>query len=132
MLKTLKSTAVSLSDVPGLVSHTSKNLLETMGFVNADHETPGSEKDDCCFYRNAKSIFNLFVLHDPIVYKLVSEVHDSVVDELVKQQHNSSDSLNQNLNKSDIGKECIAEELREIVKHITKFRTGETHMIQLS
>jgi hypothetical protein len=68
----------------------------------------------------------VFVLHDPLVYKLISEVHDLVIDDLIKQHHSTSDSYNQNLSKSDIGKECIAEELREIVKHITKFRTGET------
>lgn len=129
MLKTLKNTAVTLSDVPGLLTIKSKNLLETYGMVSAEHETPGGEKDDCGFYRNSKSIFILFVLHDPLVYKMISEVHDSVVEDLIKQQNNSTDSLNQNLNKSDIGKECIAEELREIVKHITKFRTGETSMI---
>lgn len=130
--KTLKSTEHEVRDIPGILIPKSKNLLERFGNISSDHEWPGNEKDDCQFYRNAKCIFILFVLHDPLVYKLISEVHDQVVDDLIKQQHNSSDSYSQNLNKSDIGKECIAEELREIVKQITKFRTGESQLVQLS
>lgn len=131
MLRNLKNTAGSLDDVPGLLTVKSRNLLESMGHVSAEHECPSNDKDDCGFYRNSKAIFTLFLLHDPIVYKVISEVQDHVVDELIKQSDNAVE-INQNLNKSDVHKECIAEELREIVKLITKFRTGETSMIQLS
>ena len=128
--KTLKSTQLGPSDVQGLLTQKSRNLLESFGHISTEQEWPGNEKEDCRFYRNAKCIFIVFVLHDPLVYKLISEVHDLVIDDLIKQHHSTSDSYNQNLSKSDIGKECIAEELREIVKHITKFRTGETQLAQ--
>ena len=74
MHKTLRNSPELQSNSPGLLSCKSKNLLETLGNFNAEQEFPGHEKDDLRFYRNAKSLFNLFVLHDPLVYKLIAEV----------------------------------------------------------
>jgi hypothetical protein len=75
--RTLRSNSDSITrDIPGILPLESKGLLERYGFVNADHELPGSEKEDAGFYRNAKCIFTLFVLHDPLIYKLIGEVHD--------------------------------------------------------
>ena len=77
MHKTLRnSTEISSQAIPGLLLCRSKNLLETLGNINAEHEVPGYGKEDCRFYRNAKCLFILVVLHDPIIYKMIGEVHD--------------------------------------------------------
>jgi hypothetical protein len=77
MHKTLRnSMEIAANSPPSILTCKSKNLLETFGNINAEQEFPGYEKDDCRFYRNAKCLFNLIVLHDPVIYKLIAEVQD--------------------------------------------------------
>ena len=54
---------------------------------------PGSEKDDGKFYRMSKNLFLLFVLHDPLMHKLIVSMQDQVIEDLEAEDTTTNNPL---------------------------------------
>ena len=51
-----------------------------------------SDREDGCFARNAKNLFNLFVLHDPLINKIILKMQEHIVRD-TDPDENNCDSL---------------------------------------
>jgi len=44
-----------------------------------------TERDDGSFVRNAKSLFNLIILHDPVINKIILKMQDKIIQNIDPQ-----------------------------------------------
>ena len=43
------------------------------------------ERDDGCFLRNSKNLFNLFILHDPLINKIILKMQEYIIRDTVPE-----------------------------------------------
>ena len=111
------------------------------------------DKEDGQFQRNAKSLFNLFILHDPLIHKIILTMQDKVVEETKPTQENNFNAVFDDINLSactsvsgtallhekygmnemtgqEILQQVIHEDFKRIVDDMNQFRVETISQVQ--
>lgn len=86
---------------------------------------PG-EKEDGKFYANSKSLLCLFLLHDPIINKVIINFSDKVIKWLDKNEQDGQ------MSEAAINLQCEVEDIRGFVDEIQSFSTKKCNNVNES
>jgi hypothetical protein len=93
--------------------------------LNYTERKLNSKREDGSFARNAKNLFNLFILHDPLIHKIILKMQEHVVEDT--DPHKNKMTFENTVNWNDYG-DILSENMSETGSSSTQTkRRGSAH-----